>query len=253
MSRNHFWQGEKAALTVMVQADNPKRVKELLDKARHMGAEAFGIQLERMNEVYKSAEEWKALFAYGQRGVYLTNYRSGKNEGKKDERLAEELLEAAVCGAELCDMMGDLFDRQPGEMTYAPEAVEKQKAWIEKLHRAGASVLMSSHIMKFTPAEEVLKIALAQQSRGADVCKIVVGAENMEEQLENLKIMYLLKKNLKIPFLFLSGGECALLRRGGVALGCCMTLCVAEHDAFSTTVQPLLQDARLLRELLSHA
>ena len=43
--------------------------------------------------------------------LYVTNYRIAKNEGKTDEQLAEELLEAAECGADLCDMMGDYFDR----------------------------------------------------------------------------------------------------------------------------------------------
>ena len=66
-------------------------------------------------------------------------------------------------------------------MTYDTAAVEKQKVLIDRLHEKGASVLMSSHIFHFVPAEKVLEIALAHQSRGADIAKIVVGAENEDE------------------------------------------------------------------------
>ena len=89
-------------------------------------------------------------------------------------------------------MMGDYFDRQPDEMTYDETAVAKQKDLIDKLHKRGAKVLMSTHIHKFTPADEVLKIALAHQSRGADISKIVVVAENMQQQLDNLKMINML-------------------------------------------------------------
>jgi hypothetical protein len=32
----------------------------------------------------------------------------------------------------------------------------------------------------------------------------------MEQQIENLRITDLLKRELEVPFLFLSGGECSL-------------------------------------------
>ena len=251
MDKKSFFNNDKATLTVMVQANNPDRIKELMDKSVPEGAEAFGIQLEQLEDGYRGKEIYKDLFAYAKdKPLYITNYRTAKNEGKTDEQLAEELLKAADCGADLCDMMGDYFDPQPGEMTYNETAVKKQKTLIERLHEKGASVLMSSHIFKFTPADKVLKIALEHQSRGADISKIVVGAENREEEIENLKIINMLKEKLDIPFLFLSGGECKILRRIGGELGCCMYLCVYEHDALATLQQPLLSDVKLIRDIL---
>lgn len=244
-----FLDTDKAMLTVMVQADTPDRVKELMDKAMPEGAEAFGIQLEQMQLCYQTKEVYKDLFSHtGDKMSYVTNYRVAFNKEKTDEKLAEEIVTAAGCGADLCDVMGDYFDPQPGEMTYDEAAVEKQKKLIDALHAKGAKVLMSSHVLKYIPAEEVLKIALAQQERGADVCKIVTGAATMEEQLENLKIIHMLKQNLKIPFLFLTGGTCQLLRRIGGEVGNCMYLCVYERDAFSTPQQPLLKNVKALRE-----
>lgn len=78
----------------------------------------------------------------------------------------------------------------------------------------------------------------------------MVNADTMEEQLENLKIIHTLKENLTIPFLFLSVGQCGILRRISGELGCCMYLCVYEHDRLATPSQPLLRDVRMLRELI---
>lgn len=140
--------------------------------------------------------------------------------------------------------MGDLFDPQPGEMTINPAAVKKQEQLIDELHAAGAEVLMSCHVFRFTPAEEVLEIARNQQSRGVDIVKIVTGADTMEQQLENLRITHLLKQELKVPFLFLSGGMCEIHRRIGPMLGCCMYLCSLDDSVEPKPFQPMLRKTR---------
>ena len=246
-----FFGHEKALLTVMVQADNPDRIKELIDKSVPEGAEAFGMQFEQMKTEYRTKKVYNDLFSYAKdRPVYVTNYRTEKNEGKSDEQLAEELLELADCGADLCDVMGDYFDRQPDEVAVDKTAIEKQKELIRKIHNKGAKVLMSSHVLKYIPAERVLEIALEHETRGADICKIVTGADTMEQQIENLKIINMLKENLKIPFLFLCGGECSILRRIGGEIGCCMYLCVHEYDALATPQQPLLKNVKIIRDTI---
>lgn len=247
--KSKFIDSDKPLLTVMVQADNPSRIKELMDKSVPEGAEAFGIQFEQMKSEYRTKAVYRELFTYAKdKPVYVTNYRSKQNEGKDDNELAKEMLELAECGADLCDIVGDYFDRQPDEVAVDKKAIEKQMELINKIHDKGAKVLMSSHIYKYTSAERVLEIALEHQRRGVDICKIVTGADSMEQQLENLKIINLLKNNLKIPFLFLCVGECGILRRIGGNLGCCMYLCVHEHDEFSTPEQPLLKKVRAIRD-----
>lgn len=251
--KRSFFENDKALLTVMVQADNPDRIKELIDKSIPDGAEAFGMQFEQMKSEYRTKEVYRDLFEYAKdKPVYVTNYRHTSNEGKTDDMLAEELLEFADCGADLCDVMGDYFDRQPDEVAVSKTAIEKQRELIRKIHDKGAKVLMSSHVFKYTPAERVLEIALEHQSRGADICKIVTGADTMEEQIENLKIINMLKENLEIPFLFLCCGECSILRRIGGELGCCMYLCVHEHDALATPHQPLLKDVKIIRDTMTY-
>ncbi len=247
--RKSFFGNDKAILTTMVQADNPDRIKELIDLSVPEGAEAFGMQFEQMKPEYRKKEVYRELFEYtGERPVYVTNYRSAKNDGKSDETLAAELLEFAECGADLCDVMGDYYDRQPDEVAVDAEAIKKQTELIDALHAKGAKVLMSSHVYKFTPAERVMEIALEHKKRGADIAKIVTGAETVEEQIENLRIINMLKENLGIPFLFLCGGECGILRRIGGELGSCMYLGVHEYDSFATETQPLLPKLKAIRD-----
>jgi len=251
MKKSTFLNYEKPLLVSMVQADNPSRVKELVNKSLHIGAEALGMQFCRMKKEYRNKKVYKELFDYCEgRPVYVTNYRHCTNKGKTDEILAKELIELAECGATLCDVMGDYFDACEGELTMNEEAVAKQMKLIERLHKAGAEVLMSSHICKFTPAERVMEVALEHKRRGADICKIVTAASTMEEQIENLRILNLLKENLSIPFLFLAGGECKIVRRIGGELGNCMSLCVYEQDEFSTKAQPLLSDMKIIRDIM---
>ena len=246
-----FLNHEKPLLTCMVQATTPQRIKALIDASLPEGAEAFGMQFCRLEQEYRNKETYKELFEYAALPVYATNYRRhGANKNKSDDVLAAELLELAECGATLCDVMGDYFDPCEGELTMNEDASGKQMALIDALHARGAEVLMSSHVLKFTPAERVLEIAREHERRGADICKIVTGAENMAQQIENLRIITLLKEHLKIPFLFLSGGECHLMRRIGGELGCCMYLCVHEHDALATPSQPLLRHVKAIRDHL---
>ncbi len=250
MGKATFLKYDKPTLTVMVQGNTPEHVLKLMEKGHALGGEAFGIQAEGLKPEYQKPEVFRRLFAAAEgKPTYVTNYRR-KETGYDDDTLAKGLLTLADCGAALCDVMGDMFCRHPEELTEDAAAIDKQMRLIDAIHEKGAQVLMSSHVLKYTSAERVLEIGLEQQRRGADIVKIVTYADNREQELENLRICHLLKEKLSVPFLFLAGGECTLHRRLGGSLGCCMYLCVAEHDEFSTKTQPLLSKMKAIRDNL---
>ena len=249
--RPSFSKCTKPPFTAMIQTRTLEQAIAGITRARADGAEAIGLQICRWEPEYHTEVCYRqALQAAGDLPVYVTNYRYDRNEGRSDENLAEGLVELAHCGAALCDVMGDLYAPCADQLTMDPEAIAGQQRLIARIHEAGAQVLISSHVMNFTPAERVVEMALEQQRRGADVVKIVTGAETMEEQLENLRITQLLKTTLSVPFLFLTGGECKLHRRLGPSLGCCMYLCVLEHDELATPTQPRMDELQTLRPYL---
>lgn len=244
-----FLNRERPLLTVMLQCQTPETAMARIRNANCLGADAYGLQIECLKSEYHNPDTYKRLFAEMQdRPCYATYYRVRSNEGKTDEQIAAELVKIAESGATLIDVMGDMFCPHPEELTDNEDAINKQMQLIDKLHSLGAEVIMSSHVWKFTGAERLLEMAREQKRRGADIIKIVAGAETMQQQIENLRITDLLKRELGAPFLFLSGGECAMHRRLGIKLGCCMALCVYEHDELSTPVQPLLSTMKTIRD-----
>lgn len=245
-----FIKSENPLLTVMLQCRTPETAIGRIRNALCTGGEAFGFQAESLDREFRNPEVYRRIFAEMQgKPVYVTNYRSGSNEGLNDEALCQGLLELADCGATLCDLVGDFFDPQSDQMARSEKAVSRQREIIDQLHEKGAEVLISSHLSENTPRERILEIAFEQKRRGADVIKIVNPTYTMEQQLDNLQTNLILKETLGAPFLFLSGGqEVSIHRRLGVKLGCCMCLCVYEHDALSTINQPLLSIAKQVRD-----
>ncbi len=245
-----FLNQARPLITGMVLKNNPDDVRFTVKNSIYAGADALGIQLCRMKREFRTEENYKQMFASaGGRPIYITNYRYIENEGMTDEECVQGLLMGLRCGATLADVMGDLYQTSDMELTMDPIAIEKQMKLIDEIHYMGKEVLMSSHIYTFTPAEKVLEIALEHQRRGADIAKIVTGATTVEEEIENLRITSLLKKELQIPFLFLSSGTHTKIHRMiGPALGNIMSLCVWQHDAEAVPTQPTIAAAKAVRD-----
>lgn len=237
-------------ITEMVQVPTAKKAELKICNAIADGATAIGFQMSAFEKQYRTKETLTALFSAAEdKPIYFTNYRGGFNEGTSDEELVDGLFFGLECGATLVDVMGDTFCLAPEELTTNEKAIAKQRKFIDEVHKRGGEVLMSSHIQEFRPAERVLEIALEQQRRGADIVKIVTGAKTQEEEIKNLEICRLLKQELKVPFLFLSGGKYSYLHRTvGPALGVCMWLCFREYDEFTYPGPPLLSNVLKIKQ-----
>lgn len=244
-----FLHHKQPLLTTMIQKRTPGEMIDTMQKALPAGAEAFGLQIDQLEPKYHTEAVYREIFAAAEgKPIYVTYYRGNQNENRTDEELAEGLRHLAAAGATLCDVMGDFYCQHPDQITTDETAVARQIALIDELHGMGAEVLVSSHFYKYATPARVLEAAQLQKARGADIAKIVINTDTMAQQIEHFGTIEQLHEELGIPFLFLSSNTCQLIRRIGPLMGVCMYLCVYEHDALSTPVQPLLAHVKAIRD-----
>lgn len=247
-----FLTNYRPTVTVMIQSETAANAINTIRNAVYEGADAFGLQICRL--AHEGRKHLKEIYSSSAgRPFYITNYRYGYNEGLSDEECMHGLIEGLKLGGMLGDVMGDTFDKAPNELTKNPIAVDKQRKLIEEIHNMGKEVLMSSHLYRYAEAEEVLEIAYEHQKRGADISKIVTAASSEEEEAENIRITSLLKEELDIPFLFLSGGTHYKIHRlVSPMLGSCMSLCVWQYDELATRSQPPLKFVRFVTDNMDY-
>lgn len=249
-----FLHQSRPILTCMIQARTIMDATLTVRNAAFSGCDAFGFQQCQLEKQYRDDATIRGLFAQmANKPIYVTNYRGGLNQGMTDEELSEGLITLIHQGATLADVPADTYCPDPIQLTMDQTAIDKQMKLIDRIHKAGGEVLMSSHVLKYIPAEEVLRIAFEQKKRGADVVKIVTAGNSDEEEIDNLHTTQLLAKELDIPFLFLSGGTHNKRHRTlGFAFGCNIVLCVERYDGLSTRSQPLLQPMRQIIDTLDY-
>ena len=172
------------------------------------GAQGIALQLEDMPPEMRTRDNYRKLMdAAPDLPFMFISYRKDKYFGNDDDARQKCLLLAAEAGAEVIDVMGDLYAPAPFELTFDPAAVAGQKALIQAIHDRGAKVVMSSHTDQARSAGEILAHLREQSSRGADILKIVTRADTEEELTEAFRTTMLLKRALDKPFIQLCGGK----------------------------------------------
>lgn len=243
-----FINNQRPMIVTMLKAVTVEELLVEIKDALEVGTDAFGFQMETLEPQFRTEEYLQKIYgAMGDKPCYTTNYfRFNENNGVyTDDMLTDELFVALKNGAKLIDIRGDLFDANDIELTENEQAVAKQKEVIKKIHEMGGEVLMSSHLMRYADKEEVLKIALAQQERGADIAKIVTNADSEEELINNFEILLELKKQLKIEVLFLCNGtHCKTHRLLGPTITGGMYLSVLDKSTNNSS-QPKMSEAKL--------
>ena len=253
MKKPSFLDQPRPLLCAMVQEKTPEEAIAVIMNSLYDGAEAFGIQLEYLKKEYRDEKTLREIFSHCKgKPIYITSYRGAESAGLSDEECVGLLLLGLDAGATLLDVIGDLFCREPHELTMDPEAVRKQEELIETIHARGGEALISSHLHAFYDEEEVMRIAFEQKRRGADVVKIVSRADTREELMADLRIADRLGRELGKEHLFLAGGrECALLRQIGPYFGSCVYLTVERYRPQSSKEQPLLRAAKAIRDAMT--
>ena len=250
MMKRSFFDRQSAAVTLLY---SPKSIAEAIALARSAamdGADGIAVELTRIPLEERTEQKFRSLIRSVQLPFMFIDYRKDHFLGENDDARQEYLLLAARCGAEVIDVMGDLYDPSPMELTRDPAAIEKQKALIDRIHALGAKVIMSSHLPTVErSAEEVLEHLLEQSSRGADILKIVVGIDNEKAMLEGVRTLLLLHEKLEKPFVFLGGGRYnRFIRYIGPQLGAAIEFAVHDYLPDPPYDQPTIRSFKGVME-----
>ena len=210
------------------------------------GADGIALEISALPAGERSAEQFRGLIRSVCLPFMFIDYRGDAVCGADDDARQKHLLAGAEAGADVIDVIGDLYAPAPRELTMDPAAVKRQKALIRKIHAKGAHVLISSHMPKEAlTAEEVLDHLLIQRDRGADILKIVVRCDSDAEFTESVRTMMLLHRKLDRPFIYLAGGRFGrAVRYLGPKLGVAVEFAVHDYDARGNYTQPTIRSFR---------
>lgn len=169
--------------------------------------------------------------------------RRSTQEGGEPIPLNEEqvvTLMEAVCASGAVELVDFEMNNDPAHIARVRAAA----------HAHGVQLLLSFHNFQSTPAQEVLCQRFAQaQALGADVAKIAVMPQRLEDVLALLAATLESSRRLNIPVVSMSmGGQGALTRLFGGAFGSAMSFAVGA--AASAPGQVPIEDLNTVLSIL---
>ena len=242
----HFFNRENPMVTLLCCPESVEEATALFLAAEADGADGIAVELTKLPLESRTREKYRSMMDSVQLPFMFIDYRNDIFLGADDEARQKYLLLAAEAGAEVIDVMGDLYDPSPMELTHDPAAIEKQRLLIDKIHALGAKVIMSSHMPDTErSAEDVLEHMYAQSSRGADILKVVVGMHHEAALVEGVRTLLLLRRKLDKPFVFLGAGKYGrFIRYVGPKLGASIEFAVHDYDPRKIYTQPTIRSFR---------
>ncbi len=250
--KKSFFNRQNTAVTALFSGSSIAELVSKTRKAAAEGADGIAIELHELPPELRTVDCFRRIMEEAYLPFMFICYRGCKWYGTDDEARQEYLLRAAEAGAEVIDVMGDLYCQTPGELTEDPAAVAKQKRLIDEIRQRGAKVLISSHMHTLPPmsANEIKRVLKIQAERGADICKIVTNGSTKEAFLEAIKADIELGTEFEKPFIHLTNGPFSKLHRFmGTKLGLAMTFGVPDYD-LSSYNQPLIRSFKTVRDTI---
>jgi 3-dehydroquinate dehydratase len=217
-----------------VAEEGLERSIQTIKTAEYEGASAFEVHLPLLG--YPSEAELEQLTAATACPIYATCRRNNFYEllGVDDvvelsetER-TDRLVAAVEAGLDGIDIELDAFDCQAGPSSFTESAIEsyaedpetgpaeisddqnaidQQRAVIDRVHRAGGDVVVSAHTYTHLSPAEALAIAERMTDRGADLCKIVGVDQTLTEGLETLEAHLRLNEADTAPYALMAIGD----------------------------------------------
>lgn len=250
MKKHSFLRASHPLVTALFRGQTPSQLIATARTAEFDGADALAVELCDLKPEFRNREALRSVIEAVHLPFMFVFYRNDCWGGAPDEARQELLLEAVDAGAAMVDVMGDLFDPSPREITFQPAAVDAQKRLIERIHARGAEVVISSHMNCPQTAEQVLEHLKALAGRGADVVKLVHTVDTPAELTEAIRTTMLLKQELQLPFIHLCNGKFSRPHRFfGPALGVSILFAAPEYSAAAPMTQP---SVRAMRQVLDN-
>lgn len=249
--RGSFFGNDTTVVTALFHIDGDmEKNLALIRLSTANGAQGIALQLEDMPPEMRTADNYRRLMdAAPELPFMFISYRKDRWFGNDDDERQKCLLLAAETGAEVIDVMGDLFSSAPFELTFDQAAIAKQKELIQAIHDRGAKAVMSSHTTQARTAEEILAHLREQATRGADILKIVTRADTEEELTEAFRTTMLLRRALDKPFIQLCGGKFSRPHRYlGPKFG--MAVAFATPEEKPGAVQPSVRGLRTVLDTI---
>lgn len=226
---------DRVMLTAVIRESNKRAAIAAMINAQNQGAMGFDLHVNCLEPQYRNVNDLSEIFGRFKRPVLALNYNNDmwfRSAGLSQEEMLSGLEMAVDAGAAAVDLQGFMFDTDtkkslreskenypfieamPAEVTLNPEAIEKQKEWIKKIHDKGGEVVLSTHTGCYLSGEQLLSLALKLEERGADLLKIVTTGCNTEQDVADAaQNVVMLKKHLKTKFQYHCNGKCGQLTR----------------------------------------
>lgn len=247
MVRKSFLNRQEPVVTLLINGSSLQKMLIAMRQAEFDGADAITLQLDELPLEERTTEMLQGLFSAVSLPIMCCLYRNDRFLKDDDDARQPFLLNAIDAGAEFVDVMGDLFDPSPFELTHNESAIKKQIALINEIHNRGGKVIMSSHMPSTARScKEIVSHLQEQASRGADIVKIVTGLNTEEDLLEALKTDMILSRTLNKPFVHVCGGKYSRIHRFlSPKFGSSIAFAVNSYDAPSLLyTQPTIRSLR---------
>ena len=210
------------------------------------GADGICFELASLPPEERTVDVFRRIIAATPLPKIFCTYRNDMYLGGDDEARMTCLLKAAEAGADYVDVMGDLYDASPGQLTRSPSAVARQREVIAAIHACGAKAIVSSHVPDLAlGCAEMLEHLREQARHGADVCKLVSFMPTANDFVESVRAMEILRTTFERPWILLGSGTFGRLQRfTGPAFGCSVEFAVHDYDPEEDYPQPTIRELR---------
>ncbi len=246
-----FLDRSRPVITGIMSGRTPQELIATARNSQFDGAQGIAINLADLKPEFRNCDALKGVVESVNLPFMFFFYRNDRWGDSDDEHRQAPLLAAADAGAAMIDVMGDLYDPSPLEITRDPGAIDKQERLIDKIHTKGAEVVISSHMQCARTTEQVLDHLRELESRGADVVKIVTAVNTDEELAEAFRTTMILKRELQTPFIHLCTGTFSRPHRFlGPALGTSILFAVHRYEPAYDLNQPTITAMKAVVENL---